>query len=476
MEFVGRKKELDDLNLLLKKKSSSFAVIRGRRRVGKSRLIKEFVKDKKSWTFTGLPPVPKITKQRQLDVFSEKVAENLGMPKMQVSSWSEHFTFLGKQSRGQKIIIVLDEISWMGSEDPDFLGHLKTAWDDYFSENPELILIVCGSVSSWIEENILSSTGFVGRISIDMVVDELPINKCQEFWGIQTERISPYEKFKFLAVTGGIPKYLEEIIPEQTAEANIQRLCFQSEGLLFREYDQIFADLFGKRSQTYSNIVRTLSKTSLTLDEICNELQIEKGGYISVHLSDLSLAGFVAEDCTWNLKNEKSSRLKKFRLRDNYLRFYLKYIEPNKEKILKDLFEDGSLSGLPGWETIIGLQFENLVLNNLKQLCKILQIEMRDIVMAGSFFQRATKRKKGCQIDLLIQARYNTLYLCEIKFSAAEIGSSVIEEVEKKIKNLSCPKSYSIRPVLVHVNGVNRGVIERGFFNQIVNFSDFLSM
>ena len=476
MKFIGRQRELEDLNLLVRKKSASLVVIRGRRRVGKSRLIKEFAIGKKSWNFIGLPPVPGITKQRQLNAFSAQIAKNLNMPKMQVSDWSEHFEFLGSQSKDQKLVIVLDEISWMGSEDPDFLGQLKNAWDEYFSENPRIIVILCGSVSSWIEENILSSIGFVGRISLDMVVDELPIAKCQEFWGAQKKRVSSYEKFKVLAVTGGIPKYLEEIIPEQTAEANIQRLCFQSEGLLYREYDQIFSDLFSKRSQTYSNIVRSLSKTALTLGEICEYLQIEKGGSISRYLRDLVLAGFIAEDGTWNLKSKKISQLKKFRLRDNYLRFYLKYIEPNKEKILKCLFRTGSLSNFSGWETIIGLQFENLVLNNLKGLCEILQIGTQDIVMAGPFFQRATKRNKGCQIDLLIQTRHNTLYLCEIKFSMSEIKSSVVEEVEQKIKQLSCPRGYSIRPILIHVNGVSRGIIDSELFTQIVDFSDFLNI
>ena len=474
MKFIGRKRELDDLNLLLKKKSASLVVIRGRRRVGKSRLIKEFIGNKKNWFFTGLPPVPGITKQRQLDAFSAQVSEKLNMPKMQVFDWNEHFTFLGNQSKDQELVIVLDEISWMGSEDPDFLGFLKNAWDDFFSQNPRLVLILCGSVSSWIEENILSSTGFVGRISVDMVLDELPIEECQEFWGAKKDRISSHEKFKVLAITGGIPKYLEEILPEQSAEANIQRLCFQSTGLLFREYDQIFSDLFSKRSQTYSNIVSTLSKKALDLDEICSALQIEKSGAISEYLHNLILAGFVSEDGTWNLKSKKASQLKLFRLRDNYLRFYLKYIQPNKEKISKNLFELGPLFSLPGWEVIMGLQFENLVVNNLRRLCKILRIETQEISMAGPFFQRPTKRRKGCQIDLLIQTRHNTLYLCEIKFSLTEVKTLVVEEVEQKIKRLSIPRGYSIRPILIHVNGVSPGVVESELFSQIVDFSDFL--
>lgn len=473
MKFIGRKKELESLELLLKKKSSSMVVIRGRRRVGKSRLIKEFVSNKKSWVFSGIPPVPGITKQRQLDAFSAQISQNLSMPKIKVSEWIEHFTFIANQASGKKIVIVLDEISWMGSEDPDFLGQLKTAWDLHFSENPDLILILCGSVSSWIEENILKSTGFVGRISVDMVLDELSIAESGEFWGVQKNKVSAYEKFKVLSVTGGIPKYLEEVISSQSAEDNIHRLCFQSKGLLFREFEQIFSDLFSKRAKTYRNIIKTLANSPLSLDEVCEKLDLEKSGSISKCLDDLALSGFVQEDCTWNLFTKSESRLKKFRLKDNYLRFYLRYIETNKDRIVKDIFESKSFMNMPGWESVMGLQFENLVVNNLKSLCKILRIDLLEVTNAGPFFQRSTQRQKGCQIDLMIQTRHNTLYICEIKFSTSEIKSPVIAEMEKKIKNLSYPKGFSIRPVLIHVNGVSQSIMESEIFNDIIDFSLF---
>lgn len=476
MKFIGRKKELESLELLTKKKSASMVVIRGRRRVGKSRLIKEFVADKKSWIFSGLPPVPGITKQRQLDTFSVQISQNLSIPKIQASEWIEYFTFIGNQAKDKKIVIVFDEISWMGSEDPDFLGQLKTAWDLYFSDNPDLILILCGSVSSWIEENILKSTGFVGRISVDMVLNELSVAESGEFWGTQRNKISAYEKFKMLSVTGGIPKYLEEIIPSQSTEDNIHRLCFESNGLLFREFEQIFSDLFSKRAQTYRNIVKALSNASLSLDDVCEKLDLEKSGFISKCLDDLALAGFVQEDCTWNLSTKTESRLKKFRLKDNYLRFYLRHIEPNKDRIVKGIFESKSFMYMPGWESVMGLQFENLVVNNLKNLCKILRIDILEVTNAGPFFQRSTLRQKGCQIDLMIQVRHNTLYVCEIKFSTSEIKSSVIGEMEKKIENLAIPKGFSVRPVLVHVNGVSQSVKESEIFNDIVDFSQFFEM
>lgn len=127
----------------------------------------------------------------------------------------------------------------MGSKDPNFLGKLKNAWDLHFSNNPQLILVLCGSISSWIEENILSSTGYLGRVSLDLYLQELPLKDCTAFWGQNKNRISSYEKFKVLS--GGVPLYLEMIRPEITAEENIRDICFTRGGVISQ---RIRANLF----------------------------------------------------------------------------------------------------------------------------------------------------------------------------------------------------------------------------------------
>ena len=113
-----------------------------------------------------------------------------------------------------------------------FLGKLKTAWDMYFSKNPNLIMALCGSISSWIEENILSSTGFVGRITIDLVLEELPLNVCNAFWHPKEKRIAAYEKFKLLSVTGGVPRYLEEINPKSSCRKKYPESLFYSRWII----------------------------------------------------------------------------------------------------------------------------------------------------------------------------------------------------------------------------------------------------
>ncbi len=160
----------------------------------------------------------------------------------------------------------------MGGKDPHFLGHLKTAWDMYFSKNPHLIIALCGSVSSWIEKNILSSTGFLGRITLDLVLEELPLDVCNAFWHPKEKRISSYEKFKLLSVTGGVPLYLEQIKPNLPAEQNIQDLCFTKGGLLVREFDEIFSDLFSRTKARHKEIVLCLANGPKELVQICKEL------------------------------------------------------------------------------------------------------------------------------------------------------------------------------------------------------------
>lgn len=472
-KFIGREAEMARLKGLLTSRSASLIVVRGRRRIGKSRLLAEFGKEIRSLFFSGIPPAPKTTAQSQRNEFTYQL-ERAGLPGIKPDDWGNIFWHLSKYTAEGPVLIVFDEISWMGQKDPNFLGKLKTAWDMYFSKNPQLVLVLCGSISSWIEENILSSTGFVGRISIDLILEELPLDVCNAFWHPKEKRITSYEKFKLLSVTGGVPLYLEQIKPELPAEQNIRDLCFMQGGLLVREFDEIFSDLFSRKNASHKEIVACLANGPKDLGQICKELKKELGGGYSRHLDDLVKAGFVQRDFTWSLDSGKESKLSKYRLSDNYLRFYLKYIAPNRSKIEKGAFANTALSRFPGWESLMGLQFENLVAHNRKALWNLLNLSPDEIVMDGPFFQNPTARQSGCQIDYLIQTRFHNLYLCEVKFSRNPIGQKIINEMEEKRKRLKMPKFFSIRPVLIHVNGVEESVLDEGYFDKVIDFGKLL--
>lgn len=471
--FIGREEEMARLKSLLSSRSASLVVVRGRRRIGKSRLLAEFGKEIRSLYFSGIPPTQKTSAKAQRDEFSYQL-ERVGLPGIKADDWGNLFWHLSKYTTEGRVLIVLDEISWMGGKDPNFLGKLKTAWDMYFSKNPQLILALCGSISSWIEENILSSTGFVGRVAIDLVVEELPLNVCNAFWYPKEKRIAAYEKFKLLAVTGGIPLYLERTNPDWTAEQNIRELCFTRGGLLVREFDEIFSDLFSRKNVTYKEIILSITEGSKNLVQICKSTNKHLTGAYSKHLEDLVESGFLKRDFTWNLSNGEEGKLSKYRLSDNYIRFYLKYIEPNITKIEKGDFSQTNLSQLPGWETITSLQFENLVTHSRRTIWKLLNLSPEEVMMDGPFFQNHTLKQPGCQIDYMIQTRFNNIFLCEIKFSKNPITKKIIQEMEEKRERLKIPKFCSIRQVLIHVNGVHQSVVDERYFDKIIDFGQLL--
>lgn len=473
MRFIGRKEELSGLQNLLKKKSASLVVIKGRRRIGKTRLAEEFGKEfSKHYIFAGLAPSHANTSEEQKKEFLRQMKRQ-GIRSFGDDDWGSLFDDVAEGCKKGKTLVVLDEISWMGHGEKSFLAKLKNTWDLGFKKNPHLVLIISGSNSTWIEKNILSDTGFVGRISHRLSLKELSLNECNNFWGNRKGSVSSFDKLKILSATGGIPRYLEEVDSGVSAEENIKKLCFKKEGLLFHEFEDIFSDSLSKKSKHYKNIVKYLAEHKATLDEVAKAIGRERsGGDVVEYLEDLCNVGFATRDYTWDLESGKESQTSLFRLSDNYLRFYLKYIEPNKKKI-----SGGTMRSLPsGWDSIIGLQFENLVLseNNRLKIYEILDIPLDSVVQANPFLQTQTTRRKKCQIDFLIETRDGSLYVCEIKFKKKEIDNSVIGEVQEKVKRLKRRRHLSCRPVLIHVNGVSDAVENSDYFIKTIDFGKLL--
>lgn len=471
-EFFGRHRELKILHELLERRSASLVVIRGRRRIGKSRLAEKFGESfTKTFTFVGLPPEKNVTAELQRQHFANELEQQTGLSGLRADDWDFLFHNLAQNTKTGRVLVVLDEINWMGTKDPAFLGKLKTAWDLYFKKNPKLIMILSGSLSAWIEYNILSSTGYFGRVELDIFLKELPLKDCNQFWKPYQDKISAYEKFKILCVTGGVPRYLESINPKISAEENIRRLFYRKEGLFYKEFSQIFSDIFSTKSPIYKTIVERLAEGPAELEDIYAALDVDKSGVYSDYMMDLVKTGYVSRDYTWRIKEGKYQTISRFRLSDNYIRFYLKYIEPYKEQIEFDRDDIPS-----NWHSIMGLQFESLVLNNRRTIYQILGIKPSEVQIDGPYFQHKTSTQQGTQIDFLIQTRFNTLYIIEIKFKREAIGSEVIAEVQEKINRISMPKGFSVRPILIHVNGVLSTIEESHFFFDIVDFGKFFEL
>ena len=471
-KFIGRETELATLQRFKQEHTPAFIVVQGRRRVGKSRLLHEFAK---SFThclkFVGLAPEEGVSQQHQKNEFMKQLSQQCQVPFAEHHDWSDLFWHLGQQLPKGPTLIMFDEVSWMAAGDATFSPKVKNLWDECLKNHKGIIFVLCGSASSWIEKHILNSTGFVGRVSYTLVLEPLTLPECNAFW---PKRISAYEKLKLLSVTGGIPKYLEEVQPKISAEDNIQQLCFTKGGFLVKEFERIFAHLFNRNSPAYKKILMTLAQGAKSFQDIAKSAKLHDGGRLSEYLEELRLSGFISCDYTWNVKTGRDGRLLKYRLKDNYTRFYLKYIEPVSTQIDRGSFTHKTLASLPQWHSIMGLQFENLVLANRRLIQHALHLHPIDIITDNPFFQNATQRQAGCQIDYLIQTRSGSLYACEIKFSQHAVGYGIIAEMEQKLSRVSYPKGLSIRPVLIYVNGVDNMVKEADYFAALIDFSEYL--
>lgn len=363
----------------------------------------------------------------------------------------------------------------MGSCDPTFVPKLKNWWDLQLQQLPHVILVFCGSVSTWIEENIINSTAFFGRISLYIELLELSISESYEFLRRTGINYSVYDTFKLLSITGGIPWYLEQLSKDQTADENITRLCFQPSGLLVQEFDRIFYNLFLGKGDIYVRIVQELSNGMRDLSQIKKSLSYPDGGMMSHYLKQLMISGYVDQHYTWSIKTGKTSRQQLYRLSDNYLRFYLKYIEPNKNKIKRGLFKQLAINQLPGFDAMMGFQIETLLLRNRPLLLKALNLDSTTIVADNPYIQKPTERKKDCQIDYLIQTRTNNLFVCKFKFQKRELDGGIIDDMKDKIARLARPKNYGAVPVLFHVSGVSKAVDEAQYFYKIIDIADFLT-
>lgn len=473
-KFIGRETEVEALNDLLNKKIASLVVIKGRRRIGKTRLIEEFAKGKKFLRFIGLAPAEGITAQSQRDEFSLHLSQQTGLPYLKADDWSKLFALLAEKTKKGRCIILLDEITWMAHDDPTFLSKLKNAWELFYSKNPQLILILCGSISAWIEKNILSSTGYFGRISKTITLKELPLYQCNQLLEAMGFKRSPYEKFLVLSLTGGVPWYIELVNPRHGAVENIKNLCFDPDGILVHEHKYIFHDLFGTRSPIYEKITKYLASQSSEFLELADGIHYANSGTLSDYLDELIESGYISRHHSWMFKTGKKKTTSIYRLSDNYLRFYYRYILQKLAQIQNGQYRDVSISTLPAWNTIMGFQFESLVLKNRLLIQKELRISPDEVIVDNPYYQKKTKRIPGCQIDYLIQTRTNTLFICECKFSQHELTKTVIHRVQQKIEALAIPKNYTCVPVLIHVNGVNNEVIDSDYFYKMIDFAELL--
>ena len=477
--FLGREKELESLRLLLQKPTASLVACRGRRRIGKSTLFEEFARRNKTEfiVIEGLGPRKGQTNADQLRNFGERLCAQTIGAQVVPNSWMEAFRLLGERiDDRRKTVVLLDEISWMGRHEPDFPGFLKNGWDDFLKRHDNLVLVLCGSVSAWIQENLLESATFGGRFSRSIVLRELPLDLCVKFWRGREKRLATREIVDVLSVTGGVPRYLEEVDPSISADGNIARICFSEDGPLFKDFSAIFGEVFGSTSLVKADILRRLAEGGpATCSEIALRLGVERGGSLSRNLAELDEAGFVSKDDNVNPATGRKAKEARYRVCDNYVRFYLKYIEPHEGEIRGGRYGFGTLAELRGWESDKGFQFENLVVNHAMSLISHLHLEGATIRSAAPFVLKGRRgERRGLQIDLLIQTS-RVVYIVEVK-RRIKIGREVENEIAEKVAAFPKRRGMSIRTALVYEGELDEAVVRSGAFDVVLPFSRLLGI
>lgn len=264
--------------------------------------------------------------QAQIDYFSHQMTAQLHLPIVTFHDWADALNFLSHHIQ-EGAAVLFDEISWMGGKDPTFVPKLKAWWDIALAKKQHVLLIFCGSVSTWIDDNIINSTAFFGRISLTLSIEPFSITESALFLKKNGFKGSSFEIYKILSLLGGVPWYLQQIDPHQMADQNIMSLCFQKNGSLVHEFNRIFNDVFNGKGEIYKKILEALKDGMKTLADLRDAVEFPNSGTFSLLVDHLITCGFISEHYQWSMKTEKLARQNLCRICDPYIRFYLKTIE-----------------------------------------------------------------------------------------------------------------------------------------------------
>ncbi|MGZ3769122.1 MAG: ATP-binding protein [Bdellovibrio sp.] len=465
--MIGRQAELNFLKRTSHSNKAELGIIYGRRRIGKSTLLQSLLK-KGDLYFEGIKGY---SKQKQIRHFTQQLAIQTNTVPVDAKSWDDAFRALTTYIEKKRIYVVFDELPWMASGQKELIALLKYFWDNHWKKNTKLHMVLCGSIASFMVKHVVHSEALHNRKTYEFKLGPLPIEEAYQFF----PKLPSELVLKYLLIFGGIPKYLEQIRIEDSFNGNINKLCFRKNSFFLNEFDTVFKEQF-KTAKTYTKIVKALSQSSKSKEELAEELGISPGGGFTEYLNNLEMGDFIRSFNAFNFVGGVKDKTRKYYLWDEWLRFYFSFIKPNESKIRintsQDLF---SMISEGRRNQYFGIAFENLILKNVEHLFRLLDISLGEIKNFGPFFRFSrTPGGKGVQIDLLIETNDNTLTLVECKNAAQPIGESIIREIDLKIKSARFPKKYFLRKVLVTGGTVTSGLKKKGYFSQIIYFEDFL--
>jgi AAA+ ATPase superfamily predicted ATPase len=459
--LIGRKSERTILVEAINQSKAQLIVVYGRRRVGKSFLLRSM---EEHIDLLYLEGIEHLSGERQLLQMQSQLLqqtksyEYFGKP---FSDWNDFFDrlilFL-KTSRKKKLL-VLDEFQWLTQGRISVVSIFKYYWDNFFLTMNHHIAI-CGSISSYIVNRVIQSNALYGRINTVLHLRALTFDEAQLFF---SGGKSSKEILSYLLTFGGIPKYLTSLKPALSYEQNISELCFSESGEFYSEYDKIFYKQF-KSGQNYQKIVEVLSHKPSTFQEISKKLKMKSGGGLKSYLSILENADFITAWITYG-KGERS-KSKKYFLSDEFLLFYFHYIFPHKGALSRGVGLNWARKFekvFPQWR---GLAFEHFCRKNMRQISKIWGFDDKVLDYAPLY---PTKRFRT-QFDLVISRSDETVVFVEIKFQDRELGLEQITEFETKLARAPWEiiRGKSIQKALISFGNVSKNLIDTKYFDHIL--------
>jgi len=470
-DFVARERELEQLHNTLDRPSPSISVIYGRRRVGKSALIRKALENRRSLDFEGLENRPT---SEQLSNFLLQFTKQTGVDvrRTSIRNWREAFLLLEPVLTERPACVVLDEFQWMANYRAPIVSDLKMVWDQYLSRIKGVDLVLCGSIASFMLKRVVKGSALYGRTDRVIHLREFSLAESAQM----LPAYGPDELLDSYMILGGIPKYQELLRDYPSLYTAIEELAFRENGFLVDEYDRIFVSHFG-RNDDYLRLVDALAghPYGLSRDQLATAAHVDRGGGLTRSLDDLESSGFIRS--ARPVGRPDNTRLVRYLLSDSYLRFFYSLMRPEMAAVRsgQSTTRFASLVGRPIFHSWRGRAFELACARHARRIARALGfhgIEYR----FGPHFRAAKAERKGVQIDLVFDRADNVLTLCEMKYSRQPIGKNVLTEMERKAALLTeeFPRK-TIQNVLVYHGSVTAEVHRSPYLYKALDSSVLLS-
>ena len=430
--IVGRESERKELDRVLRSPLPELVVVFGRRRVGKTFLVRQHFQDKIVFEVSGLHHE---TTQRQLENFANRLRQathrETPTPKTWLAAFEQLKSFLNDSATRQKHVIFFDEFPWLATQRSGFLSAFEEFWNGFAVQRSDLVCVVCGSAASWMIQKILSSKGGLHNRATARI-RLMPFHLAETRAFLQRLRVDlpDFQIAQLQMVLGGIPHYLQHVEAGKSAAQVIDRLCFSKDGLLADEFSNLYQALFDS-PEKHESVIRSLAQArkGCTRKEIAERTGIATGGTLTKILSELEESGFIVE--IPNLYSEKKNSL--WRLADAYSHFYLQWMAGRRKGARQSWL---TIATGNKWKSWCGYAFENLCLSHVSHIKQSLGISGIVTEEASWQYHAKASSERGAQIDLLIDRADNAINLCELKFSDYPfvIDKKVAAELEQKIQ------------------------------------------